>query len=187
MRRERRPQPGVAREVMLLLALNAGSCTGGDPGLRTHEDVVSSLLFSGTASKLSVEERTTIAGSLGLVVSPDGTQLLDVTCGQPVSTSVRVRDLNADGRAEVVVDWGNTCTSGMAGTSVAVFVKDVNGRYNANLGVPGLIAEVRPAESGFADLLVGGPGFCFGLWRWNGVAYAHVRNEPQAPEGCENR
>jgi len=46
---------------------------------------------------------------------------------------------------------------------------------------------VRPMDSGFADLLVGGPGFCFGVWRWNGITYAHVRNEPQAPGGCENR
>jgi hypothetical protein len=46
---------------------------------------------------------------------------------------------------------------------------------------------VRPTDSGFADLLVGGPGFCFGLWRWNGIAYAHVHNEPQAPRGCDNR
>ncbi len=147
-----------------------------------------SLLFREGSGGLSTGEQIDIARSLALTVSPDATELLDGACGLPVSTRMSFPDLNGDGGPEVVVDYGNACTSGMAGTSVALFVKDPSGHYRLGLGVTGLIAEVRTSTTpGFADLLIGGPGFCFGVWHWNGREYAHVRNEPQAPGGCGDR
>lgn len=184
--RETRPR-SRARDAIALLFLTAGACAGGADGSSGRENAFSILLFSDAAGTLSVAEREEIADWFRPIASPDGTRLLDATCAQPMSSTVELRDLNGDGNLEVLIDWGNTCTSGSAGTSVTVFVKAADGHYRANLGFPGMIAEVRPTVSGFADLLVGGPGFCFGLWRWNGIEYAHVRNESQTPGGCQGR
>jgi hypothetical protein len=124
---------------------------------------------------------------LGVRLSAGGS-LVDSTCGQPVMPSIRFPDLNGDGVPEVVVESGNGCTSGMAGTSVWAFVRDPQGRFQPNLGFPGMIAEIRTAAEGeFPELLIGGPGFCFGVWRWDGRAYVHARNEPQEPGGCAGR
>ena len=83
----------------------------------------------GSSGGLSTGEQIDIARSLALTVSRDATESLDGACGLPVSTRMSFPDLNGDGSPEVVVDYGNACTSGMAGTSVALFVKDPGGHY----------------------------------------------------------
>ncbi|MEZ4416111.1 MAG: hypothetical protein R3E10_10150 [Gemmatimonadota bacterium] len=144
------------------------------------------LLFPPDGPALSQEDRLGILRTLAVTTNAAGSALVDATCGQPLDHQVRTEDLNGDGAPEIVVDFGNTCVSGMAGTSVLVFVRDASGVLRPNLGLPGLIAEVLPTRShGFADLLIGGPGFCFGVWRWDGATYAHDHNEPQAPGGCD--
>ena len=137
---------------------------------------------------LSDAQQTGIFQVLGLSASGDDGEWLDATCGQPVNPEIRLVDLDADGEGEVVVQYGNSCTSGMAGRSVAVFVRDVSGGHRPVLMVPGLIAEVLPSGfEGYSDLLIGGPGFCFAVWQWTGAEYAHLRNEPQTPGGCDGR
>jgi hypothetical protein len=144
-------------------------------------------VFAGGTGGLSAGDQIDIARALDLRLSADRS-LVDGTCGQPVASSVRFQDLNGDGIPEVVIESGNTCTSGLAGTSVWAFVRDPEGRYRPSLGFPGMIAEIRPARDGeFSELLIGGPGFCFGVWRWDGRAYVHARNEPQEPGGCAGR
>ena len=146
------------------------------------------LLFAGGSGRLSEEEQSEIFAQLGLRISDDAKVLVDETCGQPVTYAVEFRDLNADGTDEVIVDAGNGCMSGAAGTSVTVFRRAPSGGYEPVLGLPGMIAEVREAANiAYPDLLVGGPGFCFGLWRWDGEQYAHFRNEAQEPGGCDGR
>jgi hypothetical protein len=153
-----------------------------------EEAVAEALLLSGETGGLSDADRSSILTELGLRATDDGRSLVDGTCGRPVDHRVSFPDLDGDGTNEVVVDFGNACTSGLAGTSVALFVRDLAGRLRPSLGVPGLIAEIRPRErGGFPDLLIGGPGFCFGVWQWTGEAYQHARNEPQAPGGCEGQ
>jgi hypothetical protein len=147
-----------------------------------------SLLFTSGAGSLSGSEQTAIFETLGFVLSEDGRDLVDGTCGQPVNRAVRFEDLNADGTDEVIVDYGNACISGMAGTSVMVFIRDAGGGLRGHLGVPGLIAEVLASEPGaYPNLLIGGPGFCFAVWGWDGEGYAFLRNEPQTPDGCAGR
>jgi hypothetical protein len=68
------------------------------------------------------------------------------------------------------------------------FIKNAAGKYEANVGFPGVTADPKPEKSqGYPDLLIGGPGFCFPVWRWNGKAYDFSRDEPQEPGGCDNR
>ena len=172
------------------LSLSLASCGGGDRTatneLLTAEDQAAlALLFPQDAPTLTLADQLGLLRALGFRLEEDESALLDDACGQPVTHQIRGEDLNGDGTLEIIVDYGNACLSGMAGTSVMLFVRDASGTLRSNLGLPGLIAEVLPTQNlGYSDLLIGGPGFCFTVWRWNGEQYAHLRNEPQAPGGC---
>jgi hypothetical protein len=146
------------------------------------------LLFAQGAGKLTPAEQREIFGALELKVAPDGKGLLDPVCEQPAGAQVELRDMNGDGQQEVLVIYGNTCLSGYTGSNVVLFIKDAAGKYRANLGFPGASADPKPEKSkGYPDLLIGGPGFCFPVWRWDGKAYAPLRNEAQEPGGCDER
>ncbi|MGE0030647.1 MAG: hypothetical protein AB7T20_05980 [Steroidobacteraceae bacterium] len=145
------------------------------------------LLFAAGHGDLNAAERGQVFGATGLAVAPDGKSFVDGICGEPASASVEFRDMNADGRQEVLVIFGNSCTSGHTGSSAALFIRDPNGSLQANLGFPAASADPLPEKNqGYPDLLIGGPGFCFGVWRWNGSAYDHLRNDPQMPGGCDH-
>ena len=144
------------------------------------------LLFAKGTGKLSAGEQREIFTALGLKVAPDGKSFEDTVCGQPAGAEIEFRDMNGDGKDEVLVIYGNTCLSGMAGASVVLFIKDAAGKYRSNLGFPGASADPKAEKSkGYPDLLIGGPGFCFPVWRWNGKAFDFYRSEAQAPSGCE--
>ena len=144
------------------------------------------VLFANGKGKLTASEQRVIFDALGLKLAPDGAGLVDTSCEQPASAVVEFRDMNADGKDEVLVIFGNSCLSGMAGSSVALFIQDASGKYQTNFGFPGASADPQAEKSkGYPDLLIGGPGFCFPVWRWNGKAYDFHRNEAQAPGGCD--
>jgi hypothetical protein len=144
------------------------------------------LLFAGGAGKLTPAQQREIFTALQLKAAPDGKSLLDEACGERAAARVEFRDMNRDGKDEVLVTYGNRCLSGMAGTSVALFMPNAAGRYERNLGFPGATADPMPeASHGYPDLRIGGPGFCFPVWRWNGRAYVFHRSEPQVPGGCD--
>ena len=146
------------------------------------------LLFAKGAGKLTPAEQSQIFAALDLAVSSDGSSFADTVCGQPAGADVELRDMNGDGQDEVLVIYGNSCVSGAAGSSVVLFIKDAAGEYQTNLGFPGASADPKPEKSkGYPDLVIGGPGFCFPVWRWNGKAYDYLRDEAQAPGGCDGR
>jgi hypothetical protein len=145
------------------------------------------LLFVSGQGDLSAEERLQVFNLLGLTVTPDGKGYVDQICGQPAWASAEFRDMNADRRQEVLAIYGNTCTSGHAGSSALLFIRDANGRLQPNLGFPASSADPLPVmNQGYPDLLIGGPGFCFPVWRWDGKAYIGLRNDPQMPGGCDH-
>lgn len=89
-----------------------------------------------------------------------------------------VRDLNGDGRPEVVVTGNGTYCYGHAGTGYSLLSKQASGdwkRVDANTGIPEFL-KTR-GKDGWPDISVGGPGFCFPVLRWNGRAYALQRHE----------
>jgi hypothetical protein len=144
------------------------------------------LLFAKGKGKLTDAEQRQIFAALDLAVASDGKSLVDTVCGQPASAVVELRDMNGDGRDEVLVIYGNSCVSGFTGSSVVLFIQDEGKKYQQNLGFPGASADPKAEKSkGYPDLVIGGPGFCFPVWRWNGTAYAFLRDEPQQPGGCD--
>ena len=136
----------------------------------------------------AASEQREIFVALDLKVAADGKSFVDTVCEQPAGAQVEFRDMNGDGKDEVLVLYGNSCTAGMTGSSVALFIQDAAGKYQKNLGFPGASADPKPEKSqGYPDLLIGGPGFCFPVWRWNGKAYDVHGQEAQEPGGCDGR
>ena len=168
--------------VSVLLAL-AGCGRANEP-----QSPEAALLFANGTGGLSTDEQQLILEQAGLVLDSTGTSLADYSCGLPAGAAVEFSDWNGDGNKEVLVVAGNSCTSGMAGSSVFLFIKDTTGTYLPNLGFPASSATpMATSNLGYPDLLIGGPGFCFPVWRWNGTEYDYLRSETQAEGGCDNR
>jgi hypothetical protein len=176
-----RLRAGLALLLLGPLMVATGACAQAVPP-------DSDLLFRGGSGSLSAEDRAEIHALLGvtLVESPEGTlQVEGVECSQPTEVEVTLRDLDGDGREEVFVALSNFCLYGNTGTATSVFIRDGEGTFRRHLGFPGFVDVLEDdIHLGFPDLLIGGPGFCFPVWRWNGEAYDFHRQEEQIPGGC---
>ncbi len=136
---------------------------------------VAGQLFKNVKSKLSEQEKNQIAAGLGFILSGSDQAPFaqdKESKDYPFSASVSPTDLNKDGKEEIFVVFGNTFTSGHAGSSVTVFIKNGSGGYTPNLGFPGMGPDVLgTVNQGYPDLLIGGPSFEYPVWRWNGKEY----------------
>lgn len=85
----------------------------------------------------------------------------------------RLVDLNGDAVPEVHVQALGTCVGGMAGVYNWVFVRAPGmGTWRPNLTFNGFLQPLRSRAAGFADVVVGGPGFITPVWRWTGRRYS---------------
>lgn len=169
----RRLEGAVALSVLIFLAgANAAHAQG-------HR-----ILFPDSTT-VSEDDQRAIFDLLGFTVSADGSALEAPDCGQ-IFGQVQEADLNGDGIVEVFVIAGNTCTSGMAGSSITLFIQDAEGRYGPHLGFPaGGWTRLETANAGFPDLSIGGPGFCEAVYQWDGSTYQHHENRETEPGGCD--
>lgn len=132
------------------------------------------MLFKSTESKLNNAERNLIFKRLGFVLTGqlDLPFALDKeSLDYAFTAGAFVTDMNLDGKEEIFVLYGNSYTSGMTGMSAVLFIKDGMGNYNANLGFQAMVSILPTTNLGYPDLLIGGPGFEFPVWRWNGKQY----------------
>ncbi len=103
-------------------------------------------------------------------------------CREDPRATVRIdlhRDLNGDGRKDVIVVEDSARCYGNTGTSFVLLAGQPGSKWKKMLGSVG-VAEVLDQRRGVAnwpDISVGGPGFCFPVFRWNGRAYANHRRE----------
>jgi hypothetical protein len=137
-----------------------------------------SLLFKNVKSKLTVDQKNTIFDSLELKVSSDARQFIldDESADYAFDAFVYPTDLNKDNVEEIFIVYGNTYTSGNAGSSIIVFIANKNGVYRKNLNFPGLLPDaLATTNMGYPDLLIGGPGMSFPVWRWNGKTYEYFK------------
>jgi hypothetical protein len=160
-----------ATTFLLALSLNSLAQTSTSEG--------ATLLFSNVKSMLTAADRNQVYKNLGFRLSKDKKQFVsaeDEGSEYPFSAQVYPADLNKDGKEEVFVVFGNTYTSGMTGSSVVLFIKNTTGSYATNLGFPGTPPDLMPTNNkGYPDLLIGGPGFEFPIWRWNGKEYTYFK------------
>lgn len=136
------------------------------------------LLFKNSKTKLTTAEQNAIYQQLDIRLTKDKRAFVlkeQKTDDEPFGATVYILDLNKDGIEEVMIDYGNTSVSGMAGGSVALFVKHA-GAYKMNLNEDGSLEALTTVNKGYPDLLLGGPGFEFPVYRWNGATYAYYKD-----------
>jgi hypothetical protein len=105
-------------------------------------------------------------------------------CGDPGTDSYQagaidsVQDVNGDGRTEVVITEGSTFCFGAAETGFVLLSKQVGGNWKLIMSEPGVLTflSTRGTEH-WPDIEIGGPGFCFPVYRWNGRKYYLVRHQ----------
>jgi hypothetical protein len=142
------------------------------------------IAFGDSGKALPAADQQAIASQLPLKAASQG--LVDTVCEEPAGSQASLRDLNGDGTPEVFLLYGNSCLSGFAGSTLALYVKDASGKYQMNLGfAAGGYDVLETKNAGYPDLKIGGPGFCSGVWRWNGKAYDFLRNQEEEPGGCD--
>lgn len=91
-----------------------------------------------------------------------------------------VADRNGDGLPEAVIVEGGAACYGNTGTQFSLVSKQRDGRWRAMTSQLGMATFLATrGVGGWPDIEVGGPGFCFGVHRWNGKAYALHRHQYQ--------
>ncbi len=147
------------------------------------------ILFGSSESRLSAGEMAAAFAAFGdaLTVSADGLRLEDPNCGD-IMPSVEIVDLNQDGTQEIFVQWGGACTSGMAGRSLTLLIRDPAGGYQRQFGFPAASwAPLATGEGGWPDLSISGPSFCHPVWTFRAGAYEFKCNRPESLDGCALR
>jgi hypothetical protein len=103
-------------------------------------------------------------------------------CREDPRATLRIdlmRDLNGDGRKDVIVVEDSARCYGGDETSFVLLAGMPGGKWKKMLGSVG-VAEVLDQRRGFGnwpDISIGGRGFCFPVLRWNGREYVNHRRE----------
>ncbi|MGV3528651.1 MAG: hypothetical protein ACO1OO_07145 [Flavisolibacter sp.] len=150
---------------------------------QTHASNGTGLLFQNIKTKLSPAEKSDIYNQLGFLLAEDGKRFIaDEDAAEfPFDAMVYPTDMNGDGKEEVFVVFGNGFTSGATGSTVILFIKDKNGKYQSNLGFPGTLPDAFAAPAGrYPDLLIGGPGFEYPVWSFKNGEYVYSRKVKDA-------
>lgn len=138
------------------------------------------LLFINTKNRLTIAEKNSMYEATGFSLSKDKKQFAiaddAASLEYPFDVTVYPTDLNKDGKEEIFLVFGNSYTSGTTGSNVLLFIKDKSGKYQSNFGFSGTLPDIIPGpNTGYPDLLIGGPGFEFPIWKWNGKEYKFSR------------
>ena len=134
------------------------------------------LLFQNTKTTITPTEKNDIYKKSSLSLSNDKKQFAiagdAASLDHPFDAIVMPVDMNHDGKEEIFIVFGNSYTSGAIGTNVLLFIKDKAGVYQFNFGFSGATPVIMPTKTpAYPDLLIGGPGVEFPIWRWNGKEY----------------
>jgi hypothetical protein len=90
----------------------------------------------------------------------------------------RIGDLNGDGLPEVLVIESSTYCYGNTGTAFWLLAGQPGGKWKLMLNSMGMAIVLKARGIGrWPDILIGGPGFCRAVRRWNGKAYVINRFE----------
>ena len=146
------------------------------------------LLFKNTKSNIAIAEKNKLFIDVRFRLSGDRKQFVaegDDNKEFPFDAQVLPTDLNKDNQEEIFIIYGNSYTSGNAGSSVLVFIKNAAGKYIQHLGFPGAVPDALNGSSkNYPDLIIGGPGMEFPIWKWNGTTYVFFRKIKDSEYGA---
>ena len=137
------------------------------------------LLFQKIKSKLSNAEKENIFKQTGFLLSADKKQFISdkEATDFPFAAFVYPTDMNKDGKEEIFILFGNTYTSGNTGSSITVFIKNTSNQYKMNLGFPSTLPDaITSSSTAYPDLVIGGPGFEFPIWKWKAGEYVFSKS-----------
>lgn len=138
-----------------------------------------SILFKNVKSMASNAEKNEIFKLTEFQLHDDKTQFTfsnnESLSDFPFHVSVFPLDLNNDGVEEIGIVFGNIMTSGNAGNSSMLFMKDNSNNYVLHFGFPGFLIFIPRTDSNIPDVVISGPGFNFPVWRWNGTEFSRHR------------
>ncbi|HEX6751421.1 MAG TPA: hypothetical protein VF092_29285 [Longimicrobium sp.] len=121
----------------------------------------------------------------GLAYTGPGSAYTVMGC-EGTEMAAKLVDLNGDATPEVHVEAQGTCVGGMAGGFNWVFIRSASGAWRMNLNFNGGLYPLPSRALGFVDVMAGGPGFCHGIWRWNGRGYALLCIAGEGGQRCDN-
>lgn len=137
---------------------------------------------------LGADELAALYDAAGL--RAQGAAFLREGCTTPLRPSLELRDLDRDGRTDVLLYVGpSDCFAESLGGNVALFMRDAGGRWVDRFGfLPGVeVVEQAPGPTGLPDLGIANPGGCMPVYRWNGERYLRASQKALQPGGCQFR
>lgn len=158
------------------------SLANNSPGSTTNVEEVqltneAELLFKNVISKTTNAEKNEIAAGMNIKGSADKTQFYiddQYSSEYLLNPDVYPLDINNDGDEEIVIVYGHPAITGDNVIST-LFIKDTQGHYISNFSFTGSLIILPNTTKDFPDLAIGGPGFEFPVWRWNGKTYDYNR------------
>ncbi|MEN6315074.1 MAG: hypothetical protein ABFD25_12610 [Clostridiaceae bacterium] len=85
------------------------------------------------------------------------------------------------------MESGTSC-HGNTGVGFSIVSKQANGSWKliiTKTGIPNLL-ETKDVH-GWPDIEISGPGFCHGVWQWNGTKYKYKCSHEEEPGGCSRK
>ncbi len=90
-------------------------------------------------------------------------------------------DLNNDGIEEIFIQDCDITMYGNAGCGTMIFIKNSSGKYSLQQEAMAPYLLTRPTSNkGYPDLIAGGPGFKFSVFRWDGTQYRQYKNNQES-------
>lgn len=133
------------------------------------------LLFKNTKSKLTNIENNWLFKQLQFTLSKDKKQFMSDEFA--VTVVSYVTDVNKDSVEEVFIVMQSTAMFGNIGESFYMFIKNKTGNFEMDPELGGGIALILHAKNmGYPDIGIGGPGFQFPSYRWDGKIYKPFKN-----------
>lgn len=88
-----------------------------------------------------------------------------------------VKDINGDNAPEVLITDSNVFKYGVTGTGFSLLSQNKSS-YQVLIGeMAGIYQPLATrGKNGYPDVMVGGRGFCFGVWRYDGKQYTLNRH-----------
>lgn len=162
--------------MCLILLVSCNNANGQEEALSKG----AALLFKDTPSTMSNHEKNKIYELANFDIAENGTQFYfkgDTDgAAYPFDAYIYPLDINKDGAEDIGLVFGNSYTSGGAGVTSTIFIKNKSGSYDLNFGFPGNLVLMPSNHQGYPDTMIQGPGFEFAVWIWNGKEYVFKSN-----------
>lgn len=131
--------------------------------------IAAAISFSSTAA-LSLTPSEIRAAAATVAKSSQEYRECLRTGGGKLEQTIEVKDLNGDGSAEIILTETGTAGAslcfGMVGQQMSLLISDGTGGWRTALSVPAAgLKFIKRADNAWPDIEIGGPGFCFPIWR----------------------